>query len=985
MCVKRRFLNGRSRNKIQQYITNNMKSLLPSHVLSHEATPVLTRRGRAGIRFLSGIVSPLRVACVLALGFAPLAEAVPTKFGPVWMAPNEGNIATAVDNSGDVYVISNNSISDLTGRDFVTTKFNGNTGAQVWQVRRNGAGNTTVRPSAMVVDAAGDVIVTGSLHNGGAVANTDVYTVKYAGTTGAMLWEVTYADPILILGTAVSVAVDSAGDVAILARGSTGSAIENDFYTAKYNGATGALLWSQGYDSGGPDYDYDDPSKLVIDGSDNVIVTGNSRLNGGGTIFATIKYDPSGNLLWVKNDTQGVAPNGLAVDAGGNVIVTGQGRTGPNGGWYTVKYAAATGSLLWSQTYTGTHSSGFGLPSGIALGAGGDVFLTGQIFGGGGTNLNFATQRYNGATGAILWTRIYNAPSNGVFADNSDVPSAIKMDAAGNVLVTGHSQINFGFDQYTAVYDQATGAPLWEHRIHAGASPSGSSLAIRPGGQIVLAMDNNVFNYDTVIAPIATETLVADAQVSGEPLGTIYKTFGVPSINDAAEVAVSTMLRVGMVNVPAIVAGAPATVKARKGQLTPQVDAALTVVNSSFQSFSDPMLDQNGDIAFRAKVAFPGMTPAKDEGIWIVRSGVLGLVAQEQGAAAGIPGARYKSFTQASFAEGTVAFTAVLVPAVGGVIFGVNDEALYMDSGSGARLILRRGATVITSTGPKTLNSNFALLGNGVSTSGQGQGVAGFGPAKVCAQLMFPSSQRGIFTIEDTTVATEFALKGGVAPGFGPGVFFGNFGNPTQNDTGSDMAVVAPVTGAVPSANNAGIFRMNSGGTSLVVAKGSAATGTPFTFGTLNAPAINSVGTVWGAKLANASSIDDQGLWWSNGSSQFLLARESSAAPGASANFKAFLSYALPEGAGAGPIFTAQLNSSNFDNVGLWSADGSNNVYLALREGQPLAGKCVKVFTALPVVAGTTTQARSYNNQRQLVARVTYFDNTQAIVTIEVP
>ena len=931
------------------------------------------------------MVTPFRFACIFSLGFTSLVDAVPTKLGPVWITPNGRNIATAVDGAGDIYVISNRSISNLTHEDFVTTKFDGTTGAQVWQVRKNGSGNTTDSPRALVVDAAGDVIVTGYLHNGGVVADTDVYTVKYSGATGAVLWEVTHDDPIQFAGSGVSVAVDSAGDVAIAATSSTADAIENDFYTARYDGVTGALKWERSYDSSGAFYDFDLPSKLVIDGSDNVIVTGSTYFGGG--ICTTIKYDPSGNLLWVKTDARGVAPSDLAVDASGNVLLTGPGRTAPSGGWYTAKYAAGSGNVLWFQTYTGTHQSTYDRPVGIALGAGGEVFVTGRVAGISGNNSDFATQRYDGATGAIQWTRIYTGPTDGVFADNMDIPSAIKLDAAGNVVVTGFSQIRTNYDQYTAAYDPATGTPLWESRIPSGASPAGSSLAIRPGGQIVVATVNGVINYDTVIAPIATETLVANTQVSGEPLGTIYKTFGIPSINDAAEVAVSATIRVGMTNVPAIVAGAPATVQARKGQLTPQVDAALSVLGSKFHSFSDPMLDQNGDIAFRAKATFPGITGANDEGIWTVRGGVLGLVAQEQGAAAGIPGTRYKSFTQASFAEGTVAFTAVLVPGLGGVVLGVNDQALYTDSGSGAQLILRRGSTIITSTGPKTLTSNSALLGNGVSISGQGQGIAGFGPAKVCAQLVFPSLQRGIFSIDSTGALTEFALKGGAAPGFGPGVFFGNFGNPTQNDTGSELAAFTPVTGAVPSANNAGIFRMHSSGTSLVVAKGSIAAGTPYPFSTINAPAINSVGTAWGGKLASGSSINDQGLWWNNGASQFLLARESAAAPGTNASFTTFLSYALPDGAGAGPIFTAKLLSNNFavDDVGLWSADSSNNVYLALREAQPLAGKCVKVFTALPAVAGTTTQARGYNNQRQLVARVTYFDNTQAIVTIDVP
>src|SRR5687768_12608818 len=67
---------------------------------------------------------------------------------------------------------------------------------------------------------------------------------------------------------AFRVAVDASGNVAV-----TGCSAW-DFYTAKYAGTTGALLWERRHD--GSETTADSPTDLALDPAGNVVVTGMS-------------------------------------------------------------------------------------------------------------------------------------------------------------------------------------------------------------------------------------------------------------------------------------------------------------------------------------------------------------------------------------------------------------------------------------------------------------------------------------------------------------------------------------------------------------------------------------------------------------------------------------------------------------------------------------------------------------------------------------
>jgi uncharacterized delta-60 repeat protein len=259
-------------------------------------------------------------------------------------------------------------------------------------------------------------------------------------------------------------AVDGSGNIYV-----TGSSVGpgpcnfycNDYATVKYN-ASGQQQWVARYN--GPANDDDHPAAIAVDASGNVYVTGASI----GTTwpdydYATIKYDASGNQLWVaryNGPGNGMDfATAIAVDASGNVYVTGASEgsgTGPHD-YATVKYDSS-GQQQWVARYNGP-GNGDDEAYGIAVDPSGNVYVTGYS-GGSNTGNDFATIKYNSA-GQEQWVARYNGPSN---AD--DYGNAIAIDGSGNVYVTGSSvDLVNGFDYTTVKYD-SSGQELWAARYN---------------------------------------------------------------------------------------------------------------------------------------------------------------------------------------------------------------------------------------------------------------------------------------------------------------------------------------------------------------------------------------------------------------------------------------------------------------------------------------------------------------------------------------
>ena len=86
--------------------------------------------------------------------------------------------AMALDNNGDVIAIG--SVQNTSGNyDFATVKYNGSTGAKIWEATYNYSGNSEDVATALVIDASNNIFVAGYGGNGYWNGGNDIITIKY--------------------------------------------------------------------------------------------------------------------------------------------------------------------------------------------------------------------------------------------------------------------------------------------------------------------------------------------------------------------------------------------------------------------------------------------------------------------------------------------------------------------------------------------------------------------------------------------------------------------------------------------------------------------------------------------------------------------------------------------------------------------------------------------------------------------------------------
>ncbi|WKN42932.1 T9SS type A sorting domain-containing protein [Tunicatimonas pelagia] len=344
----------------------------------------------------------------------------------------DGATALAVDAAGNVYVIGSRESKRGRIQDYVTVKYN-STGEQQWVMPYNNPVARDHKATALAVDALGNVYVTGG-------SGSDYATIKY-DTNGKQQWVRRYSS-----GKATALAVDAAGNVYVTGESAGRFPDRADYATIKYN-TDGQQLWVARYN--GFDFSRDIATALAVDATGNVYVTGIS--NGD---YATIKYDTNGQQLWVERYDASL-PDGapaLAVDEAGNVYVTGGSRgNGFNDNYATIKYNM-DGQQLWVARYD-SPGSNRDIATALAVDATGNVYVTGLSV---GERTSYATIKYD-TDGQQLWVERYISPKLVGFA--SDGATALAVDAASNVYVTGGS----GSDYATIKYD-TDGQQLWVKR-----------------------------------------------------------------------------------------------------------------------------------------------------------------------------------------------------------------------------------------------------------------------------------------------------------------------------------------------------------------------------------------------------------------------------------------------------------------------------------------------------------------------------------------
>jgi len=352
---------------------------------------------------------------------------------------------------------------------------------------------------AIAVDDSGYAYVTGKAE----VNDGDCVVIKYY-PDGDTAWVRIYPNTGSATERASSIAIGSSGNIYIT--GYTMSSYAGDYLTIKYR-SNGDLAWTQTYNGISSQYDF--ANWVAVDDEENVYVTGYSRGLDYQYDIATVKYDSSGNQLWVARfDGSGhYNDEGQKVITGndGYVYVTGDVNPFSSGSlhdYVTIKYYAATGETAWVRTYNGTADNADHARD-IEVDASGNVYVTGSSRNM-GTSSDIVTIKYD-STGYQEWLATYNNPDTSL----SDGGYGIEVDGLGNVYVTGQSQgLGTGTDIVTIKYD-SLGNQLWATRYN-GPTDGSDSPSTQDGGKcMVMDQYANVYVTGYSISTISDYDYVA--------------------------------------------------------------------------------------------------------------------------------------------------------------------------------------------------------------------------------------------------------------------------------------------------------------------------------------------------------------------------------------------------------------------------------------------------------------------------------------------
>ena len=193
-------------------------------------------------------------------------------------------------------------------------------------------------------------------------------------------------------------------------------------------------------------------------------------------------------------------------------------------------------------------------------------------------------------------------------------------------------------------------------------------------------------------------------------------------------------------------------VAARKGSAAPG-----TLAGVNFASFSTPLLNGDGQVAFTAGLSGAGVTLTSDTGIWSQRGGVLNLVAREgsqaPGAAAGINFSTFASPVLNSASQ--MAFTATLT---GAGVTTANDGGIWAQGlGGDLRLVAREGSPLEVSPGVNRTIAELHFAGGATTEDGRRVGFNDLG--EVAFLATFTDGSSGLF-VSDVAKAAAGDFNG---------------------------------------------------------------------------------------------------------------------------------------------------------------------------------------------------------------------------------
>ena len=422
----------------------------------------------------------------------------------------------------------------------------------------------------------------------------------------------------------------------------------------------------------------------------------------------------------------------------------------------------------------------------------------------------------------------------------------------------------------------------------------------------------------------------------------------------------------------------------------------------NYKSFLDPVIAPDGAIAFAGTVQGGGVKTTADFGVWSDAFGpVLELVLREGDQAPGLPaGALLRSVTSLSLHDGEL-LALITLTLKAGVVTSLNDTALVRITGPFAgTLLLREDAPLTVGASAPSAIRTITVFSPALASAGQGRW---HGDAGVVAKVTLADRRTVLVKITPAGAATPMLATGGDVAGS----TWSAFGLPGVGGAGTKFAALGTLRqlrGAVTSLDDTALAYSADGAAFSLFARENVAA--PEAGGAVFAsffdPVVNEAGDVaFLATLrgAGVKTTNRTGLWWGRPTSPSpldLVARlgsKATASNGAEIDgqvWTAFLTLALPGGAGAGPIFLGKVAGTGVtarNNTGLWAVDSTGRVLLLLRTGGSIGASTKKItaMTLLNALPGTTGAARSYNDAGSIALLATFDDRSQSLVRVDVP
>jgi hypothetical protein len=400
---------------------------------------------------------------LLVLAMIFIGDVTHAAVAPDWAVRSSVNGSTgqgvAVDAAGNAYVAV---LVMRSGHSNIGIIKYDAAGTELWAREAPGIGLGYDGATGIVINSLGNIVVTGYSWRGPTALNYEIVTRAY-NPAGDSLWVARFNGLSGREDRPVAIAADGNGNTYVAGYANATVMLSytgRNFVTIKY-GPTGALLWYWTYYSTWTS----GANAIALDWHGNVYVTG-GVYDGTSSYedYLTIKYNAAGTFGWASRYGGATLSNdeakAIAVDDSCSVYVTG--ASGDGSDIATVKYDS-TGAQRWVKRYDGpAHLDDVGV--GIGVDWFHDVYVTGREGMPGNPNtLDIVTMKYSGA-GDSLWLRRYASP-----VAPYDEPIALRVDGVGNSLVLGRSYgpgsgLYGNFKDYLTLGYGADGTPTWEER-----------------------------------------------------------------------------------------------------------------------------------------------------------------------------------------------------------------------------------------------------------------------------------------------------------------------------------------------------------------------------------------------------------------------------------------------------------------------------------------------------------------------------------------